>query len=296
MKYPVIKQAQFDEKPSRHNEENRYDNPEVPYSVARTWGRMPQDDGIVHWHEAVQLICMISGEKEIMFADGSVKLTAGQGIFINSHILHAGRESTSDYISVRFDPAMVGSTPYLREKYTEPLVHSTNAHIVLDPDVFWQNTILEMIQRVYMFSCAEADDMPLLAEHMFYGIWHELYENLPRSLPAEPESHDEETMKKMLAFIDENYGNFITLRDIADAGNLSPSACSALFRKKTQKPPGRYLMDYRLQMAKVLLYKTDYPVTEVALLCGFTDTSHFISMFKRSFSVTPLAYRKLVRS
>ena len=34
-------------------------------------------------------------------------------------------------------------------------------------------------------------------------------------------------------------------------------------------------------------------VTEVALVCGFNDASHFIRLFRKAFGITPKQYRKL---
>ena len=57
--------------------------------------------------------------------------------------------------------------------------------------------------------------------------------------------------------------------------------------------PMRFLMRCRMAHARRLLCYTLQPVTQVALECGFYDTSHFIHSFVKSEGKTPAEYRAL---
>jgi AraC-like DNA-binding protein len=53
-----------------------------------------------------------------------------------------------------------------------------------------------------------------------------------------------------------------------------------------------YLYDYRVLQACEMLNNTDKAVGEIALLCGFGNTSHFIKTFKSMLDCTPAKFRK----
>jgi AraC-like DNA-binding protein len=71
--------------------------------------------------------------------------------------------------------------------------------------------------------------------------------------------------------------------------NVSPNYLTRAFRT-TGETPMRYLMSLRLEFASQLLREGDHRVKEVAFSCGFVNTSHFCSVFKREFGMSPLEF------
>ncbi len=53
-----------------------------------------------------------------------------------------------------------------------------------------------------------------------------------------------------------------------------------------------YLQDYRMNVALSLLKNTDILISEVAFESGYEHSSHFITSFKRTFGISPGAYRR----
>ena len=55
-----------------------------------------------------------------------------------------------------------------------------------------------------------------------------------------------------------------------------------------------YLTMHRINKAKELLLVNSYlKVQDIARMTGFSDTSHFISMFKKATGMTPLEFRRM---
>jgi AraC-like DNA-binding protein len=53
-----------------------------------------------------------------------------------------------------------------------------------------------------------------------------------------------------------------------------------------------YVLDKKLEKAKLLLKTSELSVTEIANKTGFPDYNNFIQRFKKSVGTTPLKYRK----
>jgi len=92
--------------------------------------------------------------------------------------------------------------------------------------------------------------------------------------------------------IDQNLGARLSLRTLAEACRLSVTHFSRAFRETTGQTPHRWLVERRLQRSADLLKRTDLPLSEIALLCGFADHSHFTNSFTRAMRMAPAAYRR----
>ena len=72
---------------------------------------------------------------------------------------------------------------------------------------------------------------------------------------------------------------------------MSRTKLFTLMKAETDKTVMEFLRDIRLSRAADLL-RTDKPVSEIALACGFNDTSNFRRTFMKRFGVSPSQYRK----
>jgi AraC-like DNA-binding protein len=55
---------------------------------------------------------------------------------------------------------------------------------------------------------------------------------------------------------------------------------------------GEYIRKLRIEKAMHLMGSTDYSLTEIAYLTGFSDQSHFTRISKRQTGQTPTFYKK----
>jgi len=104
----------------------------------------------------------------------------------------------------------------------------------------------------------------------------------------------EETIKNAVTFIEEHYSKDITLNDIADHVKISPYHFSRIFKKQTSYTPHQYLINYRINNAKKLLYSSSYSINEIANLCGFNSVSHFVTTFRNHTNFSPKKYREFL--
>lgn len=92
-------------------------------------------------------------------------------------------------------------------------------------------------------------------------------------------------------YMELHYNENISVELLAKAGNMSVSSFIRTFKKETNLTPIEYLIDTRLEKSKKLLRRKEIPVTEVAMRCGFSSSSHFSYSFNKLFHITPSEYR-----
>lgn len=84
----------------------------------------------------------------------------------------------------------------------------------------------------------------------------------------------------------------IHLDDVAQALNMPRGRFFRGFRETTGVSPYQWLIDRRLDHARLLLRLTREPLVDIALVCGFSDQSHFTRMFQRSQGTSPGRWRR----
>ncbi len=98
---------------------------------------------------------------------------------------------------------------------------------------------------------------------------------------------------RVVEYLHDNYNQDFSNEELLNIANLSPYYFIRLFKKETGRTPHQYLVELKIDKAKELLSYSNYSVTEICFLCGFTEHSHFSKVFKKITGSTPLNYRKL---
>jgi AraC-like DNA-binding protein len=102
-------------------------------------------------------------------------------------------------------------------------------------------------------------------------------------------------MEAIIAYIDENYTNDITLDQLCRAaGGLSEQYLCRLFKQSTGMRPMEYMLRRRISAARTYLERSDMTIAEVAIASGFRNTSYFYRSFRKLTGKSPLVYRQYV--
>ncbi len=98
-------------------------------------------------------------------------------------------------------------------------------------------------------------------------------------------------LKRVLAFMEAQYGETVTLADMARIAGLSRMHFAAQFRISTGAKPHEYLLRLRVERAQKIMLESDEPLAQVALSVGFQTQAHFTTVFRRFASTTPHRWR-----
>lgn len=99
-------------------------------------------------------------------------------------------------------------------------------------------------------------------------------------------------VQKVILLMEEDIRKSLTLDEMAQAVNLSPSHLYHLFKSETSESPRRYLKMLRMRRAKELLETTFMSIKEIVAVTGANDGSHFVRDFKKQYGMTPTQYRR----
>lgn len=93
-------------------------------------------------------------------------------------------------------------------------------------------------------------------------------------------------------YIEEHYGENITLETLADTVFMNSFYLSAFIKKHIGINFKTYLDNVRLENAVKLLVSTNKRISEIAMLTGFKDARNFNNRFKKRYGKLPADFRK----
>ncbi len=99
-------------------------------------------------------------------------------------------------------------------------------------------------------------------------------------------------MREAISFIEQNYGDDITVEDIADYCSLNRNYLGKLFKENTNQTLQHFLIYYRMTKASEYLKYSDMTVGEIGKMCGYQNQLHFSRAFKNIYGVSPNHWRE----
>ncbi len=276
--------------------------PEFPYVCCHVeMDTYPNGHVPWHWHDELEFIYIEKGIVEYHVKDQVITLREGQGGFINSNVLHLLKPRDQCPGSVlyaqTFKPLFLSGfyNSIFEQKYITLVISCKNLeYYVFSPENARHAAILEKMLLSYKIAENESYGYEFQVRGLLSSMWLLLLKELQPIISKKviQSSVESERIKSMISYIQSHYQDKITVRDIAASVNISERVCYRYFMRNIGMSPVEYLLQYRIRAAEELLANTDKPVTEIALLVGFNNSSYFGKVFHAATGHAPREYRK----
>lgn len=222
-----------------------------------------------------------------LMVSGSVHTqAAGQDFFAEAgdFVISLGRRK---YDWVKCNSAV----PAVRQCFS---IHHSVFHDMLVREFFPQEHIkikltapekvLEIMQEIKKELSGNQDGAHLAGLQM--QLLQELF------LQHTPPDHPEQ-FKNILQYINRHLQSPQLGREgVAEHFHISIRSLSRMFQKYLSMPPGKYIVQQRLEMVKSRLAVVEMPLKEIAWNCGFNSVNFMVRQFRKRFDITPGEYRK----
>jgi AraC family transcriptional regulator len=98
-------------------------------------------------------------------------------------------------------------------------------------------------------------------------------------------------LQQAINYIHTHLDRDLSLAELASAINISPTYFASLFKQAMGILPHQYVIQQRVEQAKMMLKRTDLAIADIALQVGFSSQSHLTQQFKRITGMTPKQVR-----
>ena len=109
---------------------------------------------------------------------------------------------------------------------------------------------------------------------------------------SKPGAPGDDRLAQAIRFMNRNLRRPLSVQEVAQAVNLSPSHFSRRFKAQTGYSPYEYIVLRRIDEAKHLLTATRLSVKEVAYQTGYNSEENFIHSFQKNVGISPGLFRQ----
>jgi AraC family transcriptional regulator len=101
-------------------------------------------------------------------------------------------------------------------------------------------------------------------------------------------------LKQLKDYIEDRLAEDLTIATLAALIPMSQFHFARAFKAAVGEPPHRYIMQRRIERAKMLLSVTRLSVAEISYQTGFANQSHFTAQFRKAIGLTPKHFREQI--
>lgn len=248
-----------------------------------------------HWHDDWEIILAIQGMVKVRTATGDHLLQPGEAVYLGGSCVHevVGDGPGAVLRSAVFHPRFIsGMDTAIWQRYLQPF--KGIEAVLLVPQIPWQAECIRLFENCWNALDQEDPGYEIRTREALTSFAFLLYTRLDvrQCRPSAREMRNSQRIKKMLQFIQDHYGENITISQIAASALLSESECLRCFRCTVNATPSQYLRDYRLQICARMLILTNEKIGDIGVACGFSDAAYFTKLFREAMGCTPSEYRR----
>ena len=237
---------------------------------------------IPHWHEHIEMLYMTDGECEFICNGKPLLVKEGDLVVVNSTEVHSfTAKRMTEYYSILLYPQFFADI--------RPIDKLICNHVRGDGTVrrFFTDLHLEYANGEV------GSDMAI--KGILYTLLTYLYRNYPYGGEGEKSglmtAEVLDRLGRVITYISEHYAEKITTAALAEMCYISEAHFCRFFKNAVGKTVMKYINEYRVEKATVLLANTGGSVAEIAAEVGFEDPNYFSRVFRSVMGISPAEYR-----
>ncbi len=102
-------------------------------------------------------------------------------------------------------------------------------------------------------------------------------------------------LKRGVTYVEAHIADRMTLQDLSQAAGISRMHFAAQFKALMGVTPHRYVLARRVEFSQTLLYPRKHTIAEIAHAAGFSNQSHYTTVFRKFVGETPSRWRSGMR-
>lgn len=274
-----------------YHEQIQHRTGDFPLAYYAVDEKFPRYRMTMHWHKESEIIRILSGKMHFYLDDAELVAEAGDLLSIGGGVIHGGEPEKCEYECIVYDPQaltpslescrnailpMLRNNIFLKNSQIDAIPHFRDTITCLfDTARNFEGRYIQMLSAVFAFLHCQQTGM---GEAQLRTVSERTWQKAEQLKPA-------------LEYIEQHYGQHISLDTLARLTGFSPKYFCRYFRTIVHRSPIDYLNYYRIECAAHFLATADMNVAEIAVQCGFSDSSAFIKQFRKYKGTTPRQYR-----
>ena len=238
-----------------------------------------------HWHNHIEALYVLDGEIDFKVEERKYLLSDGDMIIVNSEKIHSSK--------------LRGHVKYILLQV--PLSAFEGIYEDIESAVFEEKLsrrdakkLFPHLEEMLKFVDGKNPEARIKFISLLYDFFYEILSSyqVERKKAAAASYHGINRISPVLAYVEKEFRQKITLPDAAEIINVSPEHLCRLFKKYTDMTFNEYLMSLRVSAFYQALQNSNQKISAILEECGITNYKVFIREFKKTFGKTPEAIRQ----
>ena len=248
-----------------------------------------------YWNKAaicldhIKLNVFVEGDFSLFINDKRYRPIYGDVCFLPPAQLHCGQVESQthlDYFQLDIGLEAMDHIPGGADMLSQLIANSEKHHHYLRPNSEDKQRLVDLCCLLEAAVMAHEGPLAFAYTIQLLSFLNKLY----ASSKETPNVTLSKTTAAVLRYIKAHYQEKVTIVQLVELLGVSATYLSLCFKNEIGLSIHAYLTEYRITQAISLL--PDHSIAETCYLCGFCDSSHFISAFKKRFHCTPAMYKK----
>lgn len=244
---------------------------------------------IMHQHDCYEICLIRYGEFSIISKDICCRKLGPCLVIYNQNCPHAqfdNRKTAYERFCIQLMPTLLPIVPELYQDFSCRITKSAIVIPLSETRMDWLYLIcFRMLSVLQEENCTETDSSFLIP---LQCLLMELNSFL--QMETEYPVHRNVYILEAMTYIRAHLTEKISIQDIAAYLHIGKTKLCTDFQNFASMSVHQYIIGERFSRAQQYLQK-EYSLDEIALLCGFGTTSHFIYTFQKYFSISPTQFR-----
>jgi len=252
----------------------------------------------VHYHPEYELNMVSNSQGKRIIGDSILDYNDLDLVLIGPNTPHAWTGSVelsnAHVVTIQFHNDFLGES-VLGRKLMLPIREMLEKS---SRGILFSSETANYVQERIMNLCENQDFDSLLA---FFSILFDLSISRNQKMLATPtyvcnfNPSKSRRIEKINEYIQQNIHQNIKIKEVSDLVNMSETAFSHFFKKRTQRSFSDYITDLRAGHAARQLIETEKNISEIVYDCGYNNISNFNRIFKKKVGLTPSEFRSQQR-
>lgn len=235
-----------------------------------------------HSHYFSELFFITKGKGFFQIEGKQISVQKNDLILINPNVPHTefgNKEKPWEYIALGIEG--------IQFQYSKKEIPYNYRILPLEhTDIpYYLNTLVKEIQL------QQAEYQPI-CQNLLEIILLSIVRNTKQKILSAPKQKTTKECRLVEQYINEHYHEDITLDTLSSLVHINKYYLVHAFKNYKGVSPINYLIQRRVEEARYLLESTNYSVTKIGEISGFSSQSYFSQTFRRLTGTSPNTYRK----
>lgn len=262
------------------------------------------EDGLLvpsHWHDYVEFLLIRKGSYQVIVNLQESVVKEGDICIFNHGDLHqlTNLEEEACHEALLFDPKILSfqyEDQWNKEVIESWVVQNILSKNIIHPEDIAYDFLYRSLDQIFSIGYEKkrnwyARCKILILECLVWLQEGNFFQPAEKNM-SEKENRQIARYKEVISYIEEHYGETITLSTLAKMIPCNEQYFCRFFKKISGNTPIQYLIQYRVQKACEMLRYSDRSISDIAVDCGFDNISYFIRKFRNIHGMTPKEYRQ----